>query len=107
MSENTSESTQEAEDVLSALKNGDLADLMNRVQDAQGQIQKLRGQQMQPQPLMPGEVASITSLIIHDMRDVRADQTTSPELRRMIDLVLMAAVRQHGRLLEVDFGDSK
>jgi hypothetical protein len=107
MSEETTTASQTPEELVASLQAGELGSLMDRVKEAQVKIAELRAQQPEApaapaQKLHPNEIAGINSLIIHDLLDIKS-HAPSADLHSMIEAVLQAAVRQHGRMLDVEF----
>lgn len=99
-----SEQDKAVTDAMAALQEGEFSELLNRVKEAQSKIAELKGQQNTQ--LHPHEIASITSLILHDMIDLRA-QTLPASLAQMVEQVMVAGVQQQGRLLGVQFAEAK
>lgn len=100
----TTTASQSPEELMNALQNGELGELLNRVKEAQGKLSELREQNSGGQTgLHPTEVSGINSLIIHDLLDIRHSGSLSPDMTKMIEAVLLAAIAQHGRMLDVHF----
>ena len=98
------ESNVTPEAVMEAIQNGELSGLLDRVKNAQVEIAKMKNQQTPK--LSAAEVAAVTSVIIHDMIHINGSFENT-KTRKLIKQVLHAAIKQHGRLLEVDFDNEK
>jgi hypothetical protein len=102
--------SQTPEELIASLQAGELGSLMDRVKEAQEKIIELRNQQAaQPaesQKLHPREIAQINSLIIHDLLDIKQHDATD-SMTEMIEVVLKAAIKQHGRMLDVEITEDK
>jgi hypothetical protein len=111
MSEETTTASQTPEELVASLQAGELGSLMDRVKEAQVKIAELRDQQPEApaapaQKLHPHEIAGINSRIIHDLLDIKNNGPTA-DIHAMINEVLKAAIRQHGRMLDVEFTEAE
>jgi hypothetical protein len=97
------------EELLGAIQNGELGDLLGRVKEAQSKIQEMRSNQsdtekdseIEDATLHPKDIAEINSMIIRDLIDLSGFDL-GDHFEAMIKAVLTAAVAQYGRMLNAD-----
>jgi len=102
------EATRTAEEMMNAIKSGEIAELFGRVQAAQEQIRQVKAQNQVQNELAPHDVVSLTSLIMSDMIKLMTCGYHVPaETQNIIDAVIRAGTIQHAKMLGVQFTEGK